>query len=170
MLKGPRSSSSLIGAAMNLARMSGHPLAPMRKRFLIVAGVIAGVLALVICSKQDDGVSAASLGITNFSGQTFCLLSTSNGTERLINFTAWPEWSLDGKRWSRETLHNYNLTLRPMADATSFIVLPTPGKHRIALIYGVAEDEQHWRYWLGYVRTLLGLKPSTGNRLHVEVE
>lgn len=144
----------------------------MLKRVAIAAGVIAlaGVLALVLSGKHAGAVSATSLGKTNVSGQAYCLLSTSNGTDRLISISAWSEWSTNGSRWNRETLHSEEITLKPMCDSISYILLPTRGEQRVTLIYGMEGEGKGWNYWLRHIRMLLGQKPFGGNRLHVEVE
>lgn len=144
----------------------------MGKRVAIVAGVIvlAGMLVLMIPRKRIGSVSAASLGTTNFAGQTYCVLSASNGTDRAVSISAWAEWSTNGSRWNRESLHSEEITLRPMRDSISCILLPTRGQQRVTLIYGMEGEGQGWNYWFRHLRMLLGQKPFGGNRLHVDVD
>jgi hypothetical protein len=146
----------------------------MRKRLLIVAGVIAlaGVLVWVLPRKPPP-FSIQVLGQTNIWGRTHYVLLVSNCTDRGYYLELWSEYRVPGGDWRREFLEAQRTLLGPH----SVLVVPTPmparGKHRFTLIYVLRgpitlSSGSRSLYW--EIRRFVGLNPRTANRLHVQVE
>jgi hypothetical protein len=147
----------------------------MRKRLLIVAGIIAlaGMLVLMIPGKQHRPVTLQLLGKTNIGGTAHCVVLVSNRTDELRSCMAWMEHNTDGLTWSPDFTLQQRITNFPLfANGSSRVELKMPsyGKTRVTVVYGFASKGERGRLWLWRARGLVGLASWEENRLQVEVE
>jgi hypothetical protein len=149
----------------------------MRKRLLIVAGVIAlaGVLVLLIPGKQSSiTVQVINKTMINKRGRYECVIRASNNVDNLsLYLYAWTEYSTNGERsWNELPGSRLQGPMRPHKFADFKLpVFLNGGKARVAFTYKSDNNKPSaGRLRLQRARTMIGLKPWPEAEFHVEVE